>query len=290
MNARDIIKLAAQLYVYDELKKKITILTNIQKGKDINVDIFLPKVTDVTVSDFAKHLQKAIESQPEEERAKHRKFFGEPISFARRIARGHKMAGIEKYYEITEVYAWQWEGNTNITIEDIPEEIRNEVTMLKVERSIKTSFTEESNQLFFNYKGYQYNLFPGDFLIFEYNEFIDGFQFICVEREKDSLKKYRKCNSILFLPTSKTLDSLNPKDAIEASAINFFNESCQALGILVDLNKKRLATCKKCGKTNKECFPTTIEEYDMYIEMLCENCLTEILDKKITAIEPKKIE
>ena len=32
-------------------------------------------------------------------------------------------------------------------------------------------------------------------------------------------------------------------------------ESCQALGILVDLNKKRLATCKKCGKTNKECFP-----------------------------------
>lgn len=207
MNARDIIKLAAQLYVYDALKKKITILTNIQKGKDINVDIFLPKVTDV-----------------------------------------------------------------------------------KVERSIKTSFTEESNQLFFNYKGYQYNLFPGDFLIFEYNEFIDGFHFICVEREKDSLKKYRKCNSILFLPTSKVLDPLNPKDAIEANAINFLNESCQALGILVDLNKKRLATCKKCGKTNKECFPTTIEEYDMYIEMLCENCLTEILDKKITAIKPKKIE
>lgn len=144
------------------------------------------------------------------------------------------MAGIEKYYEITEVYAWQWDGNTNITIEDIPEEIRNEITMLKVERSIKTSFTEESNQLFFNYKGYQYNLSPGDFLIFEYNELIDGFQFICVEREKDSLKKYRS------------------------------------------------------GKTNKECFPTTIEEYDMYIEMLCENCLTEILDKKITAIKPKK--
>ena len=44
------------------------------------------------------------------------------------------------------------------------------------------------------------------------------------------------------------------------------------------------------GKTNKECFPTTIEEYDMYIEMLCENCLTEILNKKITAIKPKKIE
>lgn len=147
MNARDIIKLAAQLYVYDASKKKITILTNIQKGKDINVDTFLPKVTDVTVSDFAKYLQKAIESQPEEERANHRKFFGEPISFCR-----------------------------------------------------------------------------------------------CVERGKDSLKKYKKCNSILFLPTSKALDSLNPKDAIEANAINFFNESCQALGILVDLNKKRLAT------------------------------------------------
>lgn len=94
MNARDIIKLAAQLYIYDALKKKITILTNIQKGKDINVDIFLPKVTDVTVSDFAKHLQKAIESQPEEERAKHRKFFGEPISFCRCVARGNLMASV----------------------------------------------------------------------------------------------------------------------------------------------------------------------------------------------------
>lgn len=94
MNARDIIKLAAQLYVYDALKKKITILTNIQKGKDINVDIFLPKVTDVTVSDFAKYLQKAIESQPEEERAKHRKFFGEPISFCRCVARENLMASV----------------------------------------------------------------------------------------------------------------------------------------------------------------------------------------------------
>lgn len=94
MNARDIIKLAAQLYIYDELKKKITILTNVQKGKDINVDIFLPKVTDVTVSDFAKYLQKAIESQPKEERAKHRKFFGEPISFCRCVARGNLMASV----------------------------------------------------------------------------------------------------------------------------------------------------------------------------------------------------
>lgn len=34
MNARDIIKLAAQLYVYDALKKKITILTNIQTGRN----------------------------------------------------------------------------------------------------------------------------------------------------------------------------------------------------------------------------------------------------------------
>lgn len=200
------------------------------------------------------------------------------------------MAGIEKYYEITEVYGWQWDGNTNIKIEDIPEEIRNEVTMLKIECSIKTSFTEETKQLFFNYKGYQYNLFPGDFLIFEYNELIDGFQFICVEREKDSLKKYRKCNSILFLPTSKVLDSLDPKSAIEASAINFFTEYCRALGIKVDLERKHLAKCKKCGRENTECFPTTIAERDMYIEMLCEDCLTEILDEKITAIKPKKIE
>lgn len=88
--------------------------------------------------------------------------------------------------------------NTNITIEDIPEEIRNEVTMLKVERSIKTSFTEESNQLFLNYKGYQYNLFPGDFLIFEYNEFIDGFHFICVERGKDSLKNTKNVTVFCF--------------------------------------------------------------------------------------------
>lgn len=56
MNARDIIKLAAQLYVYDALKKKITILTNIQKGKDINIDVFVPKLTQLTVSDFAKYL------------------------------------------------------------------------------------------------------------------------------------------------------------------------------------------------------------------------------------------
>lgn len=37
MNARDIIKLAAQLYVYDALKKKITILTNIQKSFITNI-------------------------------------------------------------------------------------------------------------------------------------------------------------------------------------------------------------------------------------------------------------
>lgn len=52
MNARDIIKLAAQLYVYDALKKKITILTNIQKGKDINVDIFLPNSVFAYVKSF----------------------------------------------------------------------------------------------------------------------------------------------------------------------------------------------------------------------------------------------
>lgn len=61
MNARDIIKLAAQLYVYEESKKNITVLTNIQKGKDINIDVFVPKLTQLTVSDFAKYLQKAIE-------------------------------------------------------------------------------------------------------------------------------------------------------------------------------------------------------------------------------------
>lgn len=33
MNARDIIKLATQLYIYDELKKKITLLTNVKKVK-----------------------------------------------------------------------------------------------------------------------------------------------------------------------------------------------------------------------------------------------------------------
>lgn len=169
------------------------------------------------------------------------------------------MAGIEKYYEITEVYAWQWEGNTNITIEDIPEEIRNEVTMLKVERSIKTSFTEESNQLFFNYKGYQYNLFPGDFLIFEYNEFIDGFQFICVERKKDSLKKYRKCNSILFLPTSKVLDPLNPKDAIEANAINFFNIEYGVL-LCMDCHTERHHG-KKCNDVKEYCRKYLINLY-----------------------------
>lgn len=57
---------------------------------------------------------------------------------------------------------------------------------------------------------------------------------------------------------------------------------------IIKLNKKRLSICKKCGKSNKEGFQTTIEEYDMYKEMLCEDCLTEILDKKITAIKPKK--
>lgn len=43
-------------------------------ARDINIDIFMPKVTEVTISDFAKYLQKAIETQPKEERAKHRKF------------------------------------------------------------------------------------------------------------------------------------------------------------------------------------------------------------------------
>lgn len=105
------------------------------------------------------------------------------------------------------------------------------------------------------------------------------------------LKPSEMSDTDFVLKINEKMSELWSEEAlIGANAINFFNESCQALGILVDLNKKRLATCKKCGKTNKECFPTTIEEYDMYIEMLCENCLTEILDKKITAIKPKKIE
>lgn len=62
MNARDIIKLAAKLYVDDYLEKKTTILANAEKGKDINIDIFMPKVTEVTISDFEKYLQKAIET------------------------------------------------------------------------------------------------------------------------------------------------------------------------------------------------------------------------------------
>lgn len=94
MNARDIIKLAAKLYIDDYLKKKTTILANAEKGKDINIDIFMPKVTEVTISDFAKYLQKSIETQPKEERAKHRKFFGEPISFCRCVARGNLMASV----------------------------------------------------------------------------------------------------------------------------------------------------------------------------------------------------
>lgn len=80
MNARDIIKLAAKLYIDDYLKKKTTILANAEKGKDINIDIFMPKVTEVTISN--------------EERAKHRKFFGEPISFCRCVARGNIMASV----------------------------------------------------------------------------------------------------------------------------------------------------------------------------------------------------
>lgn len=103
MNARDIIKLAAQLYVDDYLKKKTTILANAEKGKDINIDIFMPKVTEVTISDFAKYLQKAIESQPEEERAKHRKFFGEPISFCTSVLVeefNSEVKKIKKNYEV----------------------------------------------------------------------------------------------------------------------------------------------------------------------------------------------
>ena len=94
MNARDIIKLAAKLYIDDYLKKKTTILANAEKGKDINIDIFMPKVTEVTISDFAKYLQKAIETQPKEEKSQAQKIFGEPISFCRCVARGNIMASV----------------------------------------------------------------------------------------------------------------------------------------------------------------------------------------------------
>lgn len=63
MNARDIIKLAAQLYVSEEFKKNITVLTNIQKGKDINIDVFVPKLRQLTVSDFAKYLRRKVSSR-----------------------------------------------------------------------------------------------------------------------------------------------------------------------------------------------------------------------------------
>lgn len=94
MNARDIIKLAAKLYVDDYLEKKTTILANAEKGKDINIDIFMPKVTEVTISDFEKYLQKAIETQPKEERAKYRKFFESPQSLCKCVARGNLMASV----------------------------------------------------------------------------------------------------------------------------------------------------------------------------------------------------
>jgi hypothetical protein len=197
------------------------------------------------------------------------------------------MPAIEKYYKIEEVFAWQWDGNTNITAEDFPAELRNDVTGLKVERRLKTSFNDESTQLLCNYNHLQYYLLPGDFLIFEYAADKKEYQFLGVERDKCNNKKYVKCNAILFLPTQKALDT---KKAIEQGATRFFLESCLALGVKVDLENKHLANCKKCGRMGVECFTTTIEEYDIYEKMLCEDCLTEMLDKKITAIKPKKIE
>lgn len=59
------------------------------------------------------------------------------------------MPAIEKYYKIEEVFAWQWDGNANINAEDFPAELINDVTGLKVERRLKTSFNDESTQLLF---------------------------------------------------------------------------------------------------------------------------------------------
>lgn len=109
------------------------------------------------------------------------------------------MPAIEKYYKIEEVFAWQWDGNANINAEDFPAELRNDVTGLKVERRLKTSFN-------------------------------------------------------------------------------------------VELKNKHLANCQKCGRMGAECFTTTIEEYDIYEKILCEDCLAEMIDKKMSAIEHKKIE
>lgn len=75
MNARDIIKLAAKLYIDDYLKKKTTILANAEKGKDINIDIFMPKVTEVTISDFAKYLQKSNRNATERRKSQAQKIF-----------------------------------------------------------------------------------------------------------------------------------------------------------------------------------------------------------------------
>lgn len=116
------------------------------------------------------------------------------------------MPAIEKYYKIEEVFAWQWDGNANINAEDFPAELRNDVTGLKVERRLKTSFNDESTQLLFNYNHSQYYLLPGDFLVFGYDEDNKGYQFVSVERDKFNTKKYVKCNSLAFPPTSQDLD------------------------------------------------------------------------------------
>lgn len=81
MNARDIIKLAAQLYVSDALKKNITVLTNIQKGKDINIDVFVPKLTQLTVSDFAKYLQKSYRNATGRRKSQTQKIFWRAYKF-----------------------------------------------------------------------------------------------------------------------------------------------------------------------------------------------------------------
>lgn len=104
------------------------------------------------------------------------------------------------------------------------------------------------------------------------------------------LKPSEMSDTDFVLKINEKMSELWSEEALIRQGAKINQELLEIQKTLVDLNKKRLATCKKCGKTNKECFPTTIEEYDMYIEMLCENCLTEILNKKITAIKPKKIE
>lgn len=63
MNARDIIRLAAKLYIHDELKKKITILTDVKKGADIKVDVYATQKQLSRIIETGKIRQKLLEKR-----------------------------------------------------------------------------------------------------------------------------------------------------------------------------------------------------------------------------------